>query len=419
MWPMQGAACMDRGGPFNPSCEFVLWRSDADGGNARVVGRAQGDVRYPQWSRDGQRIVFHRPVDDTPETYDPVTTYEVFSMAGDGSDLRRLTFGGGTLDMQPAVSPDGREIAWWRSGFDASIGYEVGGIWLMGADGSNQRELVDLPGNESTPDFTADGSRVAFTRDLRRSGGVDIASVWSVRRDGADVRQLSRGDLAARVPKFSPDGRHVSFFSGNGLLVIALDGSRVHQYRLGGNTAAWSSDGRYLAVLGIPSGDPNGRFSLWRIDIRRPEAPPLLVRDLSAESGGWLAHPGWLADAARRPRADKSAPSFVIGLEQPGSAGPMPGSLRVPGSRRTQRPLTVRDPERLRFVAADRSGLRQVKASVTKAGTAARFRRVRNHRDWRRITRRLRRGKYVLRVRVRDARGNVGRTGRPVTLRVR
>lgn len=319
--------------------------------------------------------------------------------------------------MQPAVSPDGRDIAWWRSGFDASIGFEVGGIWLMRADGSDQRALVDLPGNESTPDFSADGQRVAFTRDLRRDRGVDVASVWSVRRDGTDLRQLNTGDLAARVPKFSPDGRHLSFFSGNGLVVMALDGSDVRQYAVGGNTAAWSSDGRYLAVLGGTPG--HGRSSLWRIDVRRPEAPPVLVRDLSAEPSGWLAHPGWVADGTSPQRPDDSAPSFVIALEDSGNVGPARGSFRIVGGRRAPRPLTVPDPERLRFVAADGSGLGRVDVSFTTRGAAPRFHRVRSHRDWRRLTKRLRRGTYVLHVRARDARSNGRRAGPPVTLRVR
>jgi hypothetical protein len=259
---------------------------------------------------------------------------------------------------------------------------------------------------------------VAFTRNLRRDRGVDIASVWSVRTDGTGLRQLNTGDMAARVPKFSPDGRHLSFFSGNGLIVMALDGSAVRQYALGGNTAAWSSDGRYLAALGAPPG-PEGRASLWRVDMQRPEAAPRLVQDFSAEAGGWLAHPGWVADGESPQGRDDTAPTFVIGVEEPGSAGPARGSLRIVGGRRAQRTLTVPDRERLRFIAADGSGLSGVEASMTLRGAAPRFHAVRSHRDWQRLTKRLRRGTYVLRVRTKDARRNVRRTGHPVTLRVR
>ena len=414
VWTVQSGACAQR--PPSPSCDFALWRSDADGGKAQVVGGGQGDVLWPQWSRTGQRIVFHRQVDDTPETIDAVGRYEVFSMAGDGTDVRRLTDGGETLDMQPAVSPDGRDVAWWRSGFDSSLGFEVGGIWLMAADGSDQRRIVDLPGNESTPDFTADGRRIAFTRDLR-GPGVDVATVWSVTRDGGDLRQLSTGSLAARLPKFSPDGRHLAFLSGNAVVVMALDGSATRSYALGAHNAAWSSDGRFLAVLGAPPG-PDGQSSLWRIDMSRPAEPPQLVRDLRAEAGGWLAHPGWVTDATSSSAPDRTGPSFVVGLAEPGSGGPVEGSLRVVGGRRAQRSLTVRDATRLHFAAADRSGLKQVEAAIGLRGTKPRFRRVYRHTDWRRLTRGLRRGTYVLRVQTRDARGNVRRAGRALTLRV-
>ena len=91
--------------------------SDADGSGDTVL-TANGGGFDPSWSPDGTQIAFAR--------YEGCCNPEIYVMNADGSDERRLTALDG-FDTNPAWSPDGTKIAWERNG-----------IWVMNADGSDQ-----------------------------------------------------------------------------------------------------------------------------------------------------------------------------------------------------------------------------------------------------------------------------------------
>jgi Tol biopolymer transport system component len=103
----------------------------------------------PGWSPDGQRIVFTRKVDDKD--------YQVCTIHPDGSDYRQLTKSKAS-DGHAVWSPDGR-IMWSGSehGFrDEAALYDntfqqYGQIYVMDADGGNQRLLTDSKWEDSMP----------------------------------------------------------------------------------------------------------------------------------------------------------------------------------------------------------------------------------------------------------------------------
>src|SRR4051795_2441642 len=64
--------------------------------------------------------------------------------------------------IQPALSPDGSEIAFVSSG----------DIWTIPATGGEARLLVAHGANESRPLYSPDGKRLAFVSD--RSGNGDL-----------------------------------------------------------------------------------------------------------------------------------------------------------------------------------------------------------------------------------------------------
>jgi len=99
---------------------------------------------------------------------DSAGTSQIFSMRADGTELRQLTsFAPGEDAAMPSWSPDGAHILFSSFKLATSVGPT---LWVMEADGSNQRVLHDpepenphvfpLPGNNAR--WSPDGSRVVF-----------------------------------------------------------------------------------------------------------------------------------------------------------------------------------------------------------------------------------------------------------------
>ncbi len=123
-------------------------------------------------------------------------------MRKDGSAKRRLIAGPGG---HPAWSPDGRTIAFERGGGvnDEWVAPTPDGptnIWLMAADGSNQRPLTN-PGTDTTPRWSPDGHRIVFTRN---------DDLYVIGADGKGLHQLTRSGQASS-PVWSPDGSAIAF----------------------------------------------------------------------------------------------------------------------------------------------------------------------------------------------------------------
>ena len=61
----------------------------------------------------------------------------------------------------PEVSPDGRNIAYVRMGYDIKTDRARGSVWLVGVDGKNERPLSGAP-TSGSPRWSPDGTRIAY-----------------------------------------------------------------------------------------------------------------------------------------------------------------------------------------------------------------------------------------------------------------
>ena len=118
-------------------------RPDGTGRRAVLTGLSAATtfpVQELGWSPDGSRIVFTKRT-QFPELrgrYGVPTRYDVYSVAVDGSDLRRLTGvagdrlweGGSNGSLAPVWWPDGSRL------FLRRAGYSQGGTLMMNADGT-------------------------------------------------------------------------------------------------------------------------------------------------------------------------------------------------------------------------------------------------------------------------------------------
>jgi TolB protein len=186
-----------------------LYVMRADGAFVRRVTHDRWDYNFPAWSPTGRRIAFYREKGSG-------SGYGIWAMNLNGTGLQRLT--DVPSDASPAWSPDGSMIAFQR--FVDGIGIAV---WLMDADGGNQRQLTTPHTTSSTeqndwrPDWSPDGDWIAFERHVseRECDPNDCArtsDIYVTRSDGTSLRRLTKSGNN-NEPRWSPDGRRIVFAS--------------------------------------------------------------------------------------------------------------------------------------------------------------------------------------------------------------
>ncbi len=170
--------------------------------------------------------------------------YEIYAMDDDGGNQENLS-NHPVDDMDPDWSPDGTKIA-----FVSNRNGGVDQIYVMNADGTNQIRLTDGPRRKQDPDWSPDGSKIAFTvhADLKNDVFPHIAVM------DADGQNLERFENHAMQPSWSPDGQKIAFVSWrdghNEIYVIGADRQGLervtHDFPMQQNPT-FSPDGRRIA----------------------------------------------------------------------------------------------------------------------------------------------------------------------------
>ena len=141
---------------------------------------------------------------------------------------------------EPAISPDGAEIA-FASGGD---------IWTVPAAGGDARLLVSHEATESRPQWAPDGRRLAFAST--RTGGGDV---YVLAIETGELSRLTWDDASETVDGWSADGEWI-YFSSNSRDIAGM--ADVFRVRASGGTPMPVTADRYTSeYFSAPA--PDGR----------------------------------------------------------------------------------------------------------------------------------------------------------------
>ena len=153
--------------------------------------------RFPSWSPDGRQIAF--------DTSGPTSNIAIINLDGTGS--KQITNEPTSRSTRPDWSPDGRKLAFARG----SVGNEQ--LYVMNVDGSDLIRVTDpgSGGHSQAPDWSPDGRRIVFqsNRDSRDTGRNQ--QIYVMNADGSDQRRLTNYAGADVDPAWSPDGLLIAF----------------------------------------------------------------------------------------------------------------------------------------------------------------------------------------------------------------
>jgi len=128
-----------------------LWLYDVADDALRQVTWGPASDATPRWSPDSRVIVYSSNRNGIAATYDICLLHVT------GGDPQCLTASDDFDDSGPDMSPDGTRIVWGRIGPDL-----YSDLWIMNADGTDQRLLLDHSEYDTTPQWSPDGRFILF-----------------------------------------------------------------------------------------------------------------------------------------------------------------------------------------------------------------------------------------------------------------
>jgi Tol biopolymer transport system component len=198
-----------------PLDEYDIYTSLPDGSDLRQLTDTPGYDAEATLSPDGERIVF---------TSVRNGDLDIYAMDLDGGNVQQLTTtpgydGGpffspdGSMIVYRAYHPDGEELAdYQRVLADGLVRPGQLEVWVMNADGTNQRQVTNLGGANFAPFFHPDSRRIIFSSNHSDPRGREF-DIYLINLDGTGLMRVTTRAEFDGFPMFSPDGKQLVFAS--------------------------------------------------------------------------------------------------------------------------------------------------------------------------------------------------------------
>ena len=339
-------------------CDQIFTLPVSDPAALSLVSTGTGRTTCGYFTADGERVIFASthaesavcpvPPDRSRGYVWPIySSYDIYSAARDGSDLRQLTRSDAYDAEATVCSKDGSIV--FTSTRDGDLE-----LYRMNADGSEVKRLTEAPGYDGGAFFSPDCAQIVWrasrptgaeleeyqallAEGLVRPGELEL---WVANADGSDARQVTYLGGANFAPFFFPSGERIIFSSNHhdpqgrefDLFAVDVSGANLERITYSADFDGFpmfSPDGTQLAFASnrnqAAPGDTNVFVARW---VETPAA----ADSADSPADRFLADVAWLADDAREGRglgtaglavaADWLEQQFrAIGLEPAGDDG--------------------------------------------------------------------------------------------------
>jgi dipeptidyl aminopeptidase/acylaminoacyl peptidase len=110
-----------------------------------------------------------------------------------------------------AVSPDGKRIAYVVTERNTESNVTNSDVWIVSATGGDARRVTSGPRADRAPQWSADGSWLAFLSDRTDKR----TQVFGIDPSGGEAWQITRHESAVSSYKLSPDAKRVVYVAGS------------------------------------------------------------------------------------------------------------------------------------------------------------------------------------------------------------
>jgi Tol biopolymer transport system component len=257
-------------------CDQIFRMPISDPAALTMVSTGKGRTTCAYFTADAERIIYsstHEGGEACPPTPDmsqgyvwPIySTYQIYSVKPDGTDLQALT-DTPAYDAEATVcSKDGSIIFTSTRNGDLDL-------YRMDADGRNVQQLTDTPGYDGGAFFSQDCSKIVWrasrptgdeladyqrllAQDLIRPGKLEV---FVADADGSNVQQVTNLGGASFAPFFTPDATRILFSTSHhdprgrefDIFAIDVDGTNLEQITFTegfDGFPMFSPDGKWLA----------------------------------------------------------------------------------------------------------------------------------------------------------------------------
>jgi Tol biopolymer transport system component len=271
----------EAGNPF-----YQIYLMDLETGDQERISPGMGKTTCAWIHPDGKRIMFASTHSDPNSkelqeaeykeretskvhkySWDYDEHYDIWEYTLATKLFKNLTEAQG-YDAEGAWSPDGTKMVFAsnRRAYEKELSKEdkerlkidkqyFMDIYIADADGTNVKQITDVPGYDGGPFFSADGKKICWRRFTPKG---DVAEVWTMNTDGSDPKPITKLGAMSWAPYFHPSGEYLIFttnlngFANFELYIVDAAGKREP-------VRVTTTDG----FDGLPVFTPDGKKLAW------------------------------------------------------------------------------------------------------------------------------------------------------------